>query len=201
MISRRFGSFGVVWTPLSDNFFLYTNNFGLSGYFWAPPMGQNDSFLVCRLCHLAQGVCVGVLRKKKTSQSPMSCVILCRIWLGAQFQRKFQTFFLPKKLIFTIWFLDVSEHLELIGPPFQRTFFYTQKVSGPLEFDALRRPRPMVSNIFLKILSPHIAIKWAYEQPAHTREKKFLLNSPHLPCLKGYHSMTFILVTMNNALK
>ena len=91
MISRRFGTFGVVWTPLSENFFLYTNNFGPSGYFWAPPMGQNDFFLVCRLCHLAQGVCVGVLRKKKTSQSPMSCVILCRIWLGAQFQRKSRT--------------------------------------------------------------------------------------------------------------
>ena len=44
---------------------------------------------------------------------------------------KSRTFF-SKKLIFTICFLDVSEHLELIGPPFRRTFFYTRKISGPL---------------------------------------------------------------------
>ena len=54
--------------------------------------------------------------------------ILAKSWTYKIF---FKNFF-SKKLIFTICFLDVSEHLELIGPPFWRTFFYTQKILGPL---------------------------------------------------------------------
>ena len=69
MISRRFGTFGVDWTPLSENF-LYTRKVLVPRGTFEPPQGQNDFVLVCRLYHLAQGVCVGVLRRKKDLSEP-----------------------------------------------------------------------------------------------------------------------------------